>query len=240
MASNKTPDPVKPEILDQLSQDWMNVFSSKEFSDVQIHCGDQVFDCHQVVLAARSPVFRAMFKSNMLEKQTRKVEVPDIRPEVVSDMLTFMYTGRTPNLDQLVEDLLTAADKYQLDQLKSVCVENLCKKIDVENCIGVLILGDNYQTNQFRKSSLQFIERNRRKIFKSKNWEEKLQPYPHLMAEVIRKLALAGPEPRVHENITQKIIWVEEKDKKQVLLDLVRATEPAAVGEVSRTGLLCL
>ena len=114
-------------------------------------------------------------------------------------------------------------------------MENLCKKIDVENCIGVLILGDNYQTDQFRKSSLQFIERNRRKIFKSKNWEEKLQPYPHLMAEVIRKLALAGPEPRVHENITQKIIWVEEKDKRQVLLDLIRSTEPAAVGEVSRT-----
>ena len=123
------------------------------------------------MLAARSPVFRAMFKSNMLEKNTRRIEVPDLRPEVVSDMLTFMYTGKTPNLDQLVEDLLTAADKYQLDQLKSVCVENLCKKIDVENCIGVLILGDNYQTDQFRKSSLQFIERNRRKIFKSKNWE---------------------------------------------------------------------
>ena len=116
------------------------------------------------MLAARSPVFRAMFKSNMLEKNTRRIEVPDLRPEVVSDMLTFMYTGKTPNLDQLVEDLLTAADKYQLDQLKSVCVENLCKKIDVENCIGVLILGDNYQTDQFRKSSLQFIERNRRKI----------------------------------------------------------------------------
>ena len=111
MASNKTPDPVKPEILDQLSQDWMNVFSSKEFSDVQIHCGDQVFDCHQVVLAARSPVFRAMFQSNMLEKNTRRIEVPDLRPEVVSDMLTFMYTGKTPNLDQLVEDLLTAVEK---------------------------------------------------------------------------------------------------------------------------------
>ena len=183
---------VKPEVLDQLCQDWMNVFSSKDFSDVQIQCGDQVFDCHQLVLAARSPVFKAMFQSNMMEKKTREVEIPDFSPEVISDMLTFMYTGKTPNLDKLAEDLLTASDKYQLDQLKSICAENLAQKIDVKNCLSVLILGHIFHADQLKKSSLQFIERNKGSIFKSKNWEEMLQPHPQLMLEVIK--TLAGPE----------------------------------------------
>ena len=34
-----------------------------------------------------------------------------------------------PKLDEVAEDLLIAADKYQLDQLKSLCVGNLCKNI---------------------------------------------------------------------------------------------------------------
>ena len=128
----------------------------------------------------------------MMEQKTRKVEIPDLSPEVISNMLTFMYTGRTPNLDQVAEDLLTVADKYQLDQLKSICAENLCKNIDVKNCLSVLILGHIFRADQLKKSSLQFIERNKGSIFKSKNWEEMLQPHPQLMLEVIK--TLAGPE----------------------------------------------
>ena len=59
----------------QLSQDWENEVSHKEFCDVQILCGDKTFDCHQLVLAVRSPVFRAMFRADMKEKKTKKVNV---------------------------------------------------------------------------------------------------------------------------------------------------------------------
>ena len=61
----------KNELFDQISQDWMDAYSSKDFSDVKIVCGEEVFDCHQVVLAARSPVFRAMFHSNMKIKKQK-------------------------------------------------------------------------------------------------------------------------------------------------------------------------
>ena len=102
----------KGEQLWKLSRDFGNAFSSREFSDVQIVCGGQVFECHQVVLAARSPVFRAMFQSNMKEKETRKVEVPDISPEVLSEMYFFIYTGKSSKLGKFAEELLAAAEKY--------------------------------------------------------------------------------------------------------------------------------
>ena len=177
--ANKSPN--KLDVFENLSQDWNDVFSSQEFSDVQIVSGEQVFDCHQVVLAARSPVFRAMFLSNMTEKETRKVEIPDLYPEVISEMLCFIYTGKTPELDKLAEDLLVAADKYQLDQLKSICVDNLCKKIDVKNCLNFLVIGDIYGADLLKKSSLNFVYRNKGWIFKYKDWKENLERYPNLM-----------------------------------------------------------
>ena len=175
------------------------------------------------MLAARSPVFRAMFQSNMMEKKTRKVEIADLRPEVVSEMLTFIYTGMTPKLEMLAEGLLPASEKYQLDQLKTLCVDHLRHQLNEKNCLLYLVFGDIYRAEKLKKSSLQFMNRNKAKIFKSKNWKASLQRHPNLMAEVIETLAGPG-EASSNENITQKVVWVEEKDKRSFLLDLLEAS----------------
>ena len=158
-------------------------------SDVQIHCGDKVFDCHQVILSARSPVFRAMFQAEMEEKQTRKVEIQDFNPPTMSALLTFIYTGKTPSLEEHAENLLMAAEKYQMDQLKNVCVGDLCSNIEVNNCLNYLVIGDLYRADDLVKASLQFIARNKGSVFKSKDWEECLKDHPTVMAKVINVIA---------------------------------------------------
>ena len=57
----------------QLSLDLESVFNSKDFADVQVECEGRVFDCHQVLLSARSPVFRAMLLADMAEAKSKKV-----------------------------------------------------------------------------------------------------------------------------------------------------------------------
>ena len=57
----------------QLSLDLESAFNSKEFADVQVECEGRVFDCHQVVLSSRSPVFRAMLLADMAEAKSKKV-----------------------------------------------------------------------------------------------------------------------------------------------------------------------
>ena len=200
--------------LQHLSQDWGNALSDKEFCDVKIICGDTTFDCHQLVLGVRSPVFRAMFRADMREQKSRKVNVQDLHPKVFAELLTFIYTGKTLNLERYAEELLGAAEKYQLKQLKSICVKKLCSKIDVINCLSYLVIGDIYRADELKKSSLHFISRNKGSIFKSRNWKEYLQHHPHLMAEVVETIA----RPRARENIKQTIVWVKEEDKQSHLL----------------------
>jgi len=185
--------------IENLSHDLEKLFSDKELSDVQIICGDKVFDCHQLILSARSPIFRIMFQSEMAEKKTRKVEVKDVDPEVMSKLLTFIYSGKLPKIDKLLGDmfdtyqgLLMASDKYQLDQLKRICVITLCSNMNVENCLSYLVIGDMYQASDLKKSCLQFISSNMAEVFKTKDWEDILKNHPDLMAEVIKEIAGVG------------------------------------------------
>ena len=104
-----------------------------------------MFDCHQFMLSARSPVFRAMFQADMTEKKSRKVDVKDLHPDVVAEMLTFIYTGNTPNLNRLAGELLAAAEQYQLELLKNICEERLCNSLEIGNSVSHLVLGDMYQ-----------------------------------------------------------------------------------------------
>ena len=57
----------------QLSLDLESAFNSKDFADVQVECEGRVFDCHQVVLSSRSPVFKAMLLADMAEAKAKKV-----------------------------------------------------------------------------------------------------------------------------------------------------------------------
>lgn len=178
---------------DQVCRDLEFALENKEFSDVQIHCGGQVFDCHQVILSARSPVFRTMFQADMAEKKTRKVNIVDIDPNIMEDLLSFIYAGKTPKLDEHATDILAAAEKYQLDGLKELCEENLCRNLGHENCINHLILGDMYQANKLKKASLQFIAKNVN-VFLSKDWETCLRDRQNLMVDVIKAMARKDSE----------------------------------------------
>ena len=125
-----------------------NVFEefylSKEFSDVLIKCQDKSFEAHQLILSARSPVFRGMFQADMKEKKNQQLEIEDIEPDVVVEMLKWCYTRscvateENPDLD-MVSDLLVASDKYQMVTLKNVCQTLLSSHLKVDNSLKVTI-----------------------------------------------------------------------------------------------------
>ena len=68
---------------------------------MKVACGDRVFECHQFMLSSRSPVFRAMFQSDMTEAATKRVDIQDLQPDTVNDMLLYIYTGECTGLAQL-------------------------------------------------------------------------------------------------------------------------------------------
>ena len=73
-----------------------SLFEDKVFADVTVLCGDESFDAHKAILASQSPVLRKMFEGEMKEKHSNVIEIVDLDPSVVSDLLE----GPTSTLGQ--------------------------------------------------------------------------------------------------------------------------------------------
>lgn len=50
-----------------VTDDMTNFLTSGNYSDIQLKCKDQTFNCHRVLLAGKSPVFDAMLHIDMVE-----------------------------------------------------------------------------------------------------------------------------------------------------------------------------
>jgi len=171
-------------------KDLFHAFENKDsmLFDVTVKCGDVSFECNKFMLAARSPVFKSMFQSNMIESQTNTVNIEDLLPEVVDGMLQYIHTGVTKHLNKLPRELLAAADRYQLEYLKSSCQAFLINSLDVENCISLLILSEMYNAALLRKSALQFAVENMMSISSSCDWKKELTGFPSLLTDLIEML----------------------------------------------------
>ncbi|GIZ05260.1 protein roadkill [Caerostris extrusa] len=172
-----------------LPDDIGELFEDKKFSDVVISANGQEFFAHKAILAARSPVFAAMFQHDMEEKKQNRVEIYDMEADVLKEMLRFIYTGRSSNLGNMPDDLLAAADKYALDRLKVLCEEELCQNLSIETVAEALILADLHNADQLKGHALDFVNSHATDVMETTGWKTMLQVRPHLVAEAFKALA---------------------------------------------------
>ena len=78
--SNETA--IKEECQRQVTDHLDKLLAGKNCSDLEIICDEEVCPCHQAILSARSPVFLAMFQADMVEKQSKKVIITDVKQDL--------------------------------------------------------------------------------------------------------------------------------------------------------------
>lgn len=142
--------------------------NTKSLSDIVILVGGQKFEAHELILSARSPVFLAMFQSD-LKMQTNTLKIEEIGPDVFAEVLRFIYTDKVENLDGYAEELLVAADRYMLDLLKAKCEESLARKIAVGNCAELLALADLHSAKSLKAMILDCFQLHAAKVAETVN-----------------------------------------------------------------------
>ena len=169
-------------VIEQLGK----LFNDKELSDIEVECGEEVFNCHQLILSTRSDVFRTMFQADMKENRTKRVTIKDFNPDVVKEMLHFIYTGATNEnvLKEKAGELLAAAEKYQLNCLKEVCEDYLCSVLEVTNSISSLVLGDMHQAFKLRRIALRMVASNLTTIVPTEEYQDLVENHQAIVAEI--------------------------------------------------------
>ncbi|KAG2582535.1 BTB/POZ and MATH domain-containing protein 1-like [Panicum virgatum] len=142
-----------------------NLLDSEEATDVTFCVGGETCAAHRVLLATRSPVFKAQLYGPMREAKEQLVIIEDMQPAVFRALLRFIYTDSFPDMDDLegganremIRHLLVAADRYAVDRLKLVCQSILCKNIDVETVSDTLALAYQHNCDSLKDICLEFI-----------------------------------------------------------------------------------
>ena len=181
----ETSDTLVP--ADNIRKDLGSFCQGDLFADVTITCDGKKFRAHKLILASQSPVFKKMFEIDMRERRSGVIEVPDITPAVMSDLLAYLYTGTAPHVDTLARELLNVANKYELPRLLSICETTLASKITVRCILEMLILAELHEAKTLKKACLGFIKCNFAVICELDSWKELKASSTHqmLMFEVL-------------------------------------------------------
>lgn len=156
----KSPETEKTSIR-SISSDVEKMFEDKAFSDFDLKCNDgEVLKAHKVILAARSQVFHAMLTNDMKESKEGFVDVCDFDSKVMKEVLRFMYRNKVEELKEMSQTLIFAAEKYELEELKELCIDSLIASLTTGNVFETLLIADRVSKGE------KFFEKCVRLIFK--------------------------------------------------------------------------
>ncbi len=119
------------------------------------------FRCHKVVLTARSSIFAAMFHQDMVEAKTNTIRIEDMSAETLRHFINFLYTDKlTPGLPlkQLVP-VLAAAEKYNIQGLKSRAELRIAEFINVSNISEILSMAETHNCLLIKEHLVSYLSK---------------------------------------------------------------------------------
>ena len=127
-----------------------------QFSDAKIEIQKKVFDAHKVILSSVSEVFLQLF-----QESEEIVEISDVSPEVMSDLLAYIYSGTAPNIKTNTIQILIAADHCHIEDLVRQCLFELQLNFTSENVAEVLLLSNKfYYSTLIKNACIDFVKSN--------------------------------------------------------------------------------
>ena len=94
-------------------------------------------------------------------------------------------------MDQYPGELLAAADKYQLKQLKTLCEKHLiASTISIDSVATLLLLSDLHQASELKQRCIDFITDNVIEVMKTQAWKLLVENRIELTVELLQQLAL--------------------------------------------------
>lgn len=119
------------------------MFDASLFTDFELKCSDgKTLKAHKSILAARSPMFHAMLTTDMQESKNGSTEVPDFDSTTMKELLRFIYCNKVEGLKEKASKLAFAAEKYQIEELKQMCVESLAHSLTLQNVVEFIVIAN--------------------------------------------------------------------------------------------------
>ncbi|XP_010255860.1 PREDICTED: BTB/POZ and MATH domain-containing protein 1 isoform X2 [Nelumbo nucifera] len=152
-----------------IGQHFGQLLESGKGTDVNFEVDGEIFAAHKLVLAARSPVFRAQLFGPMKDRNTECIKVQDMEAPVFKALLHFIYWDDLPDMQELTglnskgastlmgQHMLAAADRYGLERLRLLCEAKLCEDVAINTVATTLALAEQHHCFQLKAVCLKFV-----------------------------------------------------------------------------------
>lgn len=205
-----------------IGQQFGQLLECGKGTDVCFQVKDETFSAHKLVLAARSPVFRAQLFGPMKDQNTRCIIVEDIEPPVFKALLHFMYWDSLPDMEEVAgpgmntkwattlmsQHLLAAADRYGLDRLRVLCETTLCQDVAINTVATTLALAEHHHCHQLKSVCLKFVAspENLRAVMQTDGFDYLKESCPHVLTELLEYVAkISEHSPALSKRINEVI-----------------------------------
>ena len=141
-----TPNPVKS--YKTLAENIGKMLQNSQFFDFTFIVQGQEFKVHRNILAQASPVFTALFSSDMEEAKSKKCVIKFIKPSIFGHLLNYIYKFELPqDFVSVSKELYEAAHYYEITELKDVCLRHVSSTLTVNNAFDLFHRSIKYDEN---------------------------------------------------------------------------------------------
>lgn len=148
---------------------------------------------HKVMLL-RCSYFRALLLGGMVESRLNKIPLPELRYEILLQVLEYLYTDNIHfsrngcnDLESAME-LFQAADLFMIYRLQKICERHILQNLNVENAATLFHYASDVVVgaSNLREKSLSFILAHFEAVSKTTAFEEMGRANMELVFEVLR------------------------------------------------------
>lgn len=135
------------------TENYLNLLS---LSDGTLRTEDDwTFEIHRFALAKNSMYFRALFCG--MNKEKREFLIPGIAGEILSEVVSYLYTGDISLSVDNVTDILIAADYLLLDDLVLKIKDNIADYTTTANSLSIFLSAEMINNTEIQQESFRFI-----------------------------------------------------------------------------------
>ena len=122
-----------------------NLRASKMLTDLMIICGSKRISVHKCVLAAGSKYFKALFTNSMQETTSSEpLTLNNVDESSLEAVIDYIYTGKIDLNEGNYLQIMDTANQLELPVLVNSCCDFVLQNLDMENCLAVHALGEQY------------------------------------------------------------------------------------------------
>ncbi|CAF0966416.1 unnamed protein product [Rotaria sp. Silwood1] len=202
-SASKTDLEHQAHLYEHLSMDLGHLLNRTDISDCFLNVRGTFMAVHKCILAARSNAFAAIISGtinrlgederNQIEVMTDKdkliLKIDKTDPEIMKHVIIFMYTGKCELDESNAYDLLDAAGRYDIKDLKAHTGRFLSSRIDSNNVLLLLNAAYRYNNTLIKHRCIEYFINNAKEVMDiHEPWKKFAEEQQPIVAELLHWL----------------------------------------------------